>query len=202
MRFSVALRPVVLRPQKHHLPKFTRTEGGNNPRSAWLPSMVSSVTTAPASLHPCIATVIQLGETSSSIELQEVILPSTEPRAGLSSDAADHSCCCCCEVASVVSDSVQPHRRQPTRLLCPWDSPGKNLEWVAILQYLKGKSESEVAQSCPTPSDPMDCNLPGPSIHGIFQARLLEWGAIAFSRSFMTFKEIAALRDKPVEAMV
>ena len=46
---------------------------------------------------------------------------------------------------------------------------------------MKVKSESEVAQSCPTPSDPMDCGLPGSSIHGIFQARVLEWGAIAFS---------------------
>ena len=47
---------------------------------------------------------------------------------------------------------------------------------------MKVKSESEVAQSCPTPSDPMDCSLPGSSIHGIFQARVLEWGAIAFSQ--------------------
>ena len=46
---------------------------------------------------------------------------------------------------------------------------------------MKVKSESEVAQSCPTLSDPMDCSLPGSSIHGIFQARVLEWGAIAFS---------------------
>ena len=46
---------------------------------------------------------------------------------------------------------------------------------------MKVKSESEVAQSCPTPSDPMDCRPPGSSIHGIFQARVLEWGAIAFS---------------------
>ena len=46
---------------------------------------------------------------------------------------------------------------------------------------MKVKSESEVAQSCPTPIDPMDCSLPGSSIHGIFQARVLEWGAIAFS---------------------
>ena len=48
---------------------------------------------------------------------------------------------------------------------------------------MKVKSESEVAQSCPTPSDPMDCSLPGSSVHGIFQARVLEWGAIAFSTS-------------------
>ena len=73
------------------------------------------------------------------------------------------------------------HRRQPTRLLSPWDSPGKNtgVGCHFLLQCMKGKSESEVAQSCPTPSDPMDCSLPGSSVHGIFQARVLEWGAIA-----------------------
>ena len=82
-----------------------------------------------------------------------------------------------------MSDSVRPHRRQPTRLLCPWDSPGKNtgVGCHFLLQCMKVKSESEVAQSCPTLSDPMDCSLPGSSIHGIFQARVLEWGAIAFS---------------------
>ena len=92
-------------------------------------------------------------------------------------------CCCCCYVASVVSDSVRPHRRQPTRLPRPWDSPGKNagVGCHFLLQFMKVKSESEVAQSCPTFSDPMDCSLPGSSIHGIFQARVLEWGAIAFS---------------------
>ena len=47
---------------------------------------------------------------------------------------------------------------------------------------MKVKSESEVAQSCPTLSDPMDCSLPGSSAHGIFQARVLEWGAITFSK--------------------
>ena len=92
-------------------------------------------------------------------------------------------CCCCCCVTSVVSDSVQPHRRQPTRLHCPWDSPGKNtgVGCRFLLQCMKVKSESEVAQSYPTLSDPMDCSLPGSSVHGIFQARILEWGAIAFS---------------------
>ena len=67
--------------------------------------------------------------------------------------------------------------------LCPWDSPGKNtgVGCHFLLQCMKVKSESEVAQLCPTPSDPMDCSLPGPSVHGIFQARVLEWGAIAFS---------------------
>ena len=92
-------------------------------------------------------------------------------------------CCCCCCVASVVSDSVRPQRRQPTRLPHPWDSPGKNtgVGFHFLLQCMKVKSESEVAQLCPTPSDPMDCSLPGSSIHGILQARVLEWGVIAFS---------------------
>ena len=92
-------------------------------------------------------------------------------------------CCCCCYVASVVSDSVRPHRLQPTRLPRPWDSPGKNtgVGCHFLLRCMKVKSESEVAQSCPTLSDPMDCSLPGASVHGIFQARVLEWGAIAFS---------------------
>ena len=81
-----------------------------------------------------------------------------------------------------MSNSVRPHRRQPTRLPHPWNSPGKNtgVGCHFLLQCMKVKSESEVAQSCPTLSDPMDCSLPGSSIHGIFQARVLEWGAIAF----------------------
>ena len=65
----------------------------------------------------------------------------------------------------------------------PWDSPGKNTGMGChfLLQCMKVKSESEVAQLCPTLSDPMDCILPGSSVHGIFQARVLERGAIAFS---------------------
>jgi len=82
-----------------------------------------------------------------------------------------------------MSDSVRPHRWQPTRLPRPWDSPGKNtgVGCHVILQCMKVKSESEVAQSCPTLSDRMDYSPPGSSIHGTFQARVLEWGAIAFS---------------------
>ena len=82
-----------------------------------------------------------------------------------------------------MSDSVRPHRRQPTRLLRPWDSPGKNtgVGCHFLLQCIKMKSESEVAQSCPTLSDPTDCTLPGSCVHGILQARVLEWVAIAFS---------------------
>ena len=81
--------------------------------------------------------------------------------------------------------TVRPHRWQPTRLPRPWDSPGKNtgVGCHFLLQCMKVKSESEVAQSCPTPSNPMDCSPPGFSIHGIFQARVLEWVAIAFFRS-------------------
>ena len=78
---------------------------------------------------------------------------------------------------------MRPHRWQPTRLPHPWDSPGKNtgVGCHFLLQCMKVKSESEVVQSCPTLPDRMDCSLPGSSIHGIFQARVLEWGAIAFS---------------------
>ena len=74
-------------------------------------------------------------------------------------------------------------RQQPTRLPCPWDSPGKNtgVGCHFLLQCMKVKRESEVAQSCPTLLDPMDCSLPGSSVHGVCQARVLEWGAIAFS---------------------
>ena len=79
-----------------------------------------------------------------------------------------------------MSDSVRPHGLQPSRLLCPWDSPGKNIGVGChfLLQCMKVKSESEVAQLCPTLRDPMDCSLPGSSVHGIFQARVLEWVAI------------------------
>ena len=78
---------------------------------------------------------------------------------------------------------MRPQRRQPTRLPHPWDSLGKNTGMGChfLLQCMKVKSESEVAQSCPTLSNPMDCSPPGSSVHGIFQARVLEWGAIAFS---------------------
>ena len=82
-----------------------------------------------------------------------------------------------------MSDSVRPQRRQPTRLPCPWDSPGKNtgLGCHFLVQCMKVKSESEVAQSCLTHSNSMNCSPPGSSTHGILQARVPEWGAIAFS---------------------
>ena len=77
--------------------------------------------------------------------------------------------------------TLRPHRRQPTRLPHPWDSPGKNTGVAChfLLQCMKVKSESEVIQSCLTLRDPMDCSLPGSSIYWIFQARVLEWVAIA-----------------------
>jgi len=97
---------------------------------------------------------------------------------------------------SVVSDSSRPHGLKPTRLLCPWDLPGKStgvgchhlkcLYHSTILGHritnLLKENESELAQSCPTLCDSMDCSLPGFSIHGIFQARVLEWVAISVSR--------------------
>ena len=71
---------------------------------------------------------------------------------------------------SCPTDSVQPHRLQPTRLCSPWDSPGKYTGGGChfLFHCMRVKSESEATQSCPTHSDPMDCGLPGSSIHGIF----------------------------------
>ena len=84
-----------------------------------------------------------------------------------------------------MSDSGRPPRWQLTRLPRPWDSPGKNtgVGCHFLLQCTKVKSQSKVTQSCLTVSDPMDYSLPGFSIHGILQARVLEWGAIAFSET-------------------
>ena len=81
-----------------------------------------------------------------------------------------------------MSDSVRPWRRQPSRLPRPWASPGKNtgVGCRFLLQRMKVKSESEVAQLCPTLSDPMDCSPPGSSIPGILQARVLE--RVSYSR--------------------
>ena len=96
-----------------------------------------------------------------------------------------------------MSNSVRPHRRQATSLHRPWDSPGKNtgVGCRFLLQCMKVKSESEVAQWCPTLRDPMDCSLPGSSIHGIFQARVLEYGAIAFSNVSLTLDQMLSSTD-------
>ena len=100
-----------------------------------------------------------------------------------------------------MSNSVRPHRRQPTRLPCPRDSPGKNtgVGCHFLLQCMKVKSEREVTQSCLTLSDPMNCSLPGSSVHGIFQARVLEWGAIAFSGSAGDVGSISESERSPGE---
>ena len=84
---------------------------------------------------------------------------------------------------------MRPHRLQPTRFCRPWDSPGKNtgVGCHFLLQCMKVKSKSEVVQLCLTLCNPMDCSLPGSSVHGIFQARVLEWGAIAFSHRGPSF---------------
>ena len=89
-------------------------------------------------------------------------------------------------------NSVWPQRRQPTRLPHPWDTPDKNtgVGCHFLLQCMKVKSESEAAQLCLTLSDPTDCSPPGSSAHGIFQARVLEWGAIAFSTGTLEAHQI------------
>ena len=99
-----------------------------------------------------------------------------------------------------MSDSLRPHRWQPTRLPHPWDSLGKNtgVGCHFLLQRMKMKSQSEVVQSCPTLHDPRDCSLPGSSVHGIFQARVLEWGAIAFSRSTLCLSVISRNLEKNI----
>ena len=82
-----------------------------------------------------------------------------------------------------MSNPLRPHRRVPTRRPRAQDSLGKNIGvgCYFLLQCMKVKSQSEVAQSCPTLSDSMDGSLPGSSVHGIFQARVLEWGAILWA---------------------
>ena len=97
-------------------------------------------------------------------------------------------CCAAAAAKSLQSCPILCNLRNgsPPGSPCPWDSPGKNtgVGCHFFLQRMKVKSESEVAQSGPTVSDPMDCSPPGSSIHGIFQARVLEWGAITFSNDY------------------
>ena len=95
-------------------------------------------------------------------------------------------CCCCCSVASVVSNSVRPHRWQPIRFSHSWDSPGKNtgVGCHFLIQCMKVKSESEGAQSCLTPSDPMDCSPPGSSIHGF--SRQEYWSGVPLPSPYIS----------------
>ena len=103
-----------------------------------------------------------------------------------------------------MSDSVRPQKWQPARLPRPWDSPGKNtgVGCHFLLQCMKVKGESEVAQSCPTLGDTMDCSAPGSSVHGIFQARVLEWGAIALSINYIVYAFTHALWKVKVKMLV
>src|SRR5574338_1150375 len=88
-----------------------------------------------------------------------------------------------------MSDSVRPHRWQPTRLPRPWDSPGKNtgVGCHFLLQCMKVESESEVAQLCPTLSDPMDCSLTGSSIHGF--SRQEYWSGVPLPSPTSFYKQ-------------
>ena len=150
-------------PVYHQLPEFTQT----HPLSRWC--------------HPAISSsVVPFSSCPQSLPAPESFPMSQHfPWGGQSTGVSPlrkvNGCC-----ASVVSDSVRPHRWQPTRLLCLRDSPGNNtgVGCHFLLQCMKVKSQSEVAQSRPTLSDPMDCSLPGSSVHRIFQARVLEWGVI------------------------
>ena len=95
--------------------------------------------------------------------------------------------------------TLRPQRQQPTRHPHPWDSPGKNtgVGCHFLLQYMKVKSESEVPQSCPTLSDPIDCSLPGSSVHGIFQARVLELYAQYLWKLYTNWKTRPPQREEP-----
>ena len=101
---------------------------------------------------------------------------------------------CCCEVTSVVSDSVRPHRRQPTRLPCPWDSPGKNTGAGChfLLQRMKVKSESEVAQSCPTLATPRTAAHQAPASMGF--SRQESWSGVPLPSPPPSLK-----KSKPVD---
>ena len=92
-------------------------------------------------------------------------------------------------------DPVQPHGRQPTRSCHPWDSPGKNtgVGCHFLLQCMKVKSESKVAQSCPTLSDPMDCSLPGSSVHGFSRQEYWSGLPLPSLHSYMITGKIIAL---------
>ena len=96
------------------------------------------------------------------------------------------------QLTPVLHSSMQPHRWQPTRLPRPWDSPGKNagVGCHFLVQCMKVKSESEVAQSCPTLRDLMDCSLPGSSIHGIFPGKSTEVGCHCLLWAYMSILDI------------
>ena len=118
--------------------------------------------------------LISGGTTGHLVSCFSFLWPLLQPTQNLSTHNLNvltvNTCCCCCYVTSIMPDSVRPHRPQPIRLRSPWDSPGKDTGMGChfLLQGMIVKSESEVFQSCPTLHDPMDCSLPGSSVHGIF----------------------------------
>ena len=111
------------------------------------------------------------------------------------------ACSCCCYVAAVVSDPVQPHRRQPTRLPRPWDSPDKNtgVGCHFLLQCMRVKSESEVAQSCPTLFEPMDCSTLGFRVHHQLPGLALKESQ---HPPFLTGSSLYSAKEKFSEGMV
>ena len=111
---------------------------------------------------------------------------------------------CCATAAKSLQSCLtlcDPIDGGPPGFPLPWDSPGKNtgVGCHCLLQYMKVKRESEVAQSCPTLCDPMDCSLPGSTVHGIFQARVLEWGAIAFFKNCISSSQKSPLLHHFIE---
>ena len=130
---------------------------------------------------------VQIEEIKSQCGSNILILPVTGTLCPQWYNKAECVCVCVCVCAraraQLCPTLLRPHGLQPTRFLCPWNFPGKNtgVGCHFLLQCMKVKRESEVAQSCLTPRDPMDHSPPGSSVHGIFQARVLQWGAIAFS---------------------
>ena len=149
--------------EKFHTVSWQQLESSTNPPTTCLHAHVPICLT-----HSYVHTFTKLLVHSTKISLESIAAAAAKLR---------QSC-----------PTVWPHRRQPTRLLCPWHSPGKNtgVGCHFLLHCMKVKSESEVAQSCPTLSDPVDCSLPGFPAHRTFQARVLESGAIAFSRRVLS----------------
>ena len=108
------------------------------------------------------------------------VLKSTQLNSVITVEVYIYMCKCMCAIVSVMSNCSRPYVLQPIRLFCPWDSPSKNTGVGCHFLLQCKKSESEVAESCLTFSDTMEWSLPSSSVHGIFQARVLEWFAIAW----------------------
>ena len=204
MRFAITMYTMGGPGQRHFRTAWLMGSGTRlHCRSA--PPISCSTSTATGMSWPffcdCVLEIEQWGREKTN-HLQALLgNKKRDPRSHLTYQMG-HCCCCCCYVTSVVSNSVRPHRQQPTRLPCPWDSPGKNtgVGCHFLLQCIKVKSESEVAQSCLTLRDPMDCSPPGSSMHGIFQARVLRCPGMTncnmLRKQFIKMKPYAVIRKK------